>query len=51
MSATKNSIRIEVLDAAIRGWFGTVPEAKDQQQHFRHRMRAALIAAQRTAHH
>jgi hypothetical protein len=44
----KNSIPIEVLDAAIRGWFGTVPETKDQQQHFRHRVRTALIAAQWT---
>lgn len=48
MSAPENSIPVEVLDAAINGWFGTVPETKNQQ-HFRHCMRAALAEAQWTA--
>lgn len=45
MSAPENSIPVEVLDAAINAWFGTVPESKDQQEFFRNRMRAALAAA------
>lgn len=45
MSAPENSIAVEVLDAAINAWFGTVPESKDQQELFRNRMRAALAAA------
>lgn len=49
MSAPENSIPVEVLDAAIRGWFGTAPDTKDQQQHFRHRMRSALAAAKWSA--
>lgn len=49
MSAPENSIPVEVLDAAIRGWFGTVPDTKDQQEHFRHRMRSALAAAKWSA--
>lgn len=49
MSAPENSIPVEVLDAAINAWFGTVPESKDQQEFFRNRMRAALAAAGYTA--
>lgn len=45
MIAPENSIPVEVLDAAINAWFGTVPESKDQQEFFRNRMRAALAAA------
>lgn len=48
MTATENSIPVEILDAAINGWFSTLPDSKDQQEHFRIRMRAALAAAKWT---
>lgn len=49
MSAPEISIPVEVVDAAINGWFSTHPESRDQQEHFRIRMRAALAAAAYTA--
>lgn len=49
MNAPENSIPVEILDAAINGWFSTLPDSKDQQEHFRIRMRAALAAAKWTA--
>lgn len=49
MSAPEISIPVEVVDAAINGWFSTQPERRDQQEHFRIRMRAALAAAGYTA--
>ncbi|CAB3904293.1 hypothetical protein LMG26858_04398 [Achromobacter anxifer] len=49
MSAPEISIPVEVVDAAIKGWFSTLPESWDQQEHFRIRMRAALAAAGYTA--
>lgn len=45
MSAPEISIPVEVVDAAINGWFSTLPDSRDQQEHFRIRMRAALAAA------
>ncbi|WP_258127495.1 hypothetical protein [Achromobacter anxifer] len=49
MSAPEISIPVEVVDAAIKGWFSTLPESWDQQEHFRIRMRAAFAAAGYTA--
>lgn len=49
MSAPEISIPVEVVDAAINGWFSTLPDSRDQQEHFRIRMRAALAAAGYTA--
>jgi len=45
MSAPEISIPVDVVDAAINGWFSTLPDGRDQQEHFRIRMRAALAAA------
>ncbi|MEN5066710.1 hypothetical protein [Achromobacter aegrifaciens] len=45
MSVPEISIPVEVVDVAINGWFSTLPDSRDQQEHFRIRMRAALAAA------
>lgn len=52
MSAPKNSPPVELVDAAVKAWFDASPRAaliRDQQEHFRERMRAVLSAIGWTA--
>ncbi|MPS76546.1 MAG: hypothetical protein E2591_00555 [Achromobacter sp.] len=47
MTAPENSPPVELVDAAVTAWFAASPRAaltRDQQEHFRERMRAALAA-------
>lgn len=47
MTAPENAPPVELVDAAVTAWFAASPRAaltRDQQEHFRERMRAALAA-------
>ncbi|CAB3705235.1 hypothetical protein [Achromobacter piechaudii] len=47
MTAPENAPPVELVDAAVNAWFAAGPRAaltRDQQEHFRERMRAALAA-------
>ena len=52
MTAPENAPPVELVDAAVNAWFANSPRAAlntDSHEHFRERMRAALIAAGWTA--
>ncbi len=52
MSAPENAPPVELVDAAVNAWFAETPRAAlipDPHEHFRERMRAALVAAGWTA--
>lgn len=52
MSAPENAPPVELVDAAVNAWFAETTRAAlipDPHEHFRERMRAALVAAGWTA--
>ncbi|MFF7060741.1 hypothetical protein ACFY89_29030 [Achromobacter spanius] len=44
MSASENSISVELIDATVNAWFAAVPGARDRVEHPRPLMRAAHAA-------